>query len=62
MCALFNKCPQMAAYRLARREPHSNAIAALHLLARERAIAGEPRLALTSLYGSEPVNIMLEEY
>jgi hypothetical protein len=52
----------MAAYRLARREPHSNAIAALHLLARERAIAGEPRLALTSLYGSEPVNIMLEEY
>jgi hypothetical protein len=52
----------MAASRLALREPHSNAIAALRLLARGLAIAGEPRLALTLLCGSEPVNIMLKEY
>ena len=52
----------MAVSRLALREPHSSAIAALRLLARGAAIAGEPRLALPLLCGSEPVNIMLKEY
>jgi hypothetical protein len=39
----------MAAFRLALREPHSNAIGAL-------------RLALSLLCGDERVNIMLKEY
>jgi hypothetical protein len=52
----------MAAARLALREPHSNAIGALRLLARGLAIAGEPRLALALLCSAEPVSIMLKEY
>jgi hypothetical protein len=52
----------MAPAGRALREPHSNAIAALRLLARGLAVAGEPRLALTLLCGSEPVNIMLKEH
>jgi len=52
----------VAGFRPALREPHSNAIAALRLLARGLAIAGEPRLALTLLCGSELVNVMLQEY
>ena len=59
----------MAAYRLARREPHSNAIAASPeaptfgaTLDKGATIAGEPRLALALLCGSEPGNIRLKEY
>jgi len=52
----------MAAYRLARRESPSRAIAALQLLTRVPAIACKLRLALTRLGGSEPGNITLKEY
>jgi len=55
---------QMAAYRLARRKPHSSAIAALRLLARGfRALPEAPAVgALMLLYDSESVNIRLKKY
>jgi len=59
----------MTAYRLARREPHSNVIAALRLLTRvlplpaSRASPKAPTVgALTLLYGSESANIRWKEY
>jgi len=59
----------MAAYRLARREPPSCAIAALQLLTRVLPLPAScvsPKAptvgALARLGGSEPVNIGLKEY
>jgi len=61
--------PQMAAYRRARRESPSRAIAALPLLTRVMplpASCASPKAptvgALTRLGGSEPGNITLKEY
>ena len=61
--------PQMAAYRLARREPPSRASAALQLLTRVLplpASCASPKAptvgALARLGGSESANITLKEY